>query len=84
MQAVARAFASFGTQPHRPQGRVRWTDELKERLKNAAQMLPDNRSLADELELPYEAVRRMRLSMLGPSPVPHITQRGSAGVDRAG
>jgi hypothetical protein len=76
MQAVARAYAAFGPQPQRPKARVRWTPELNEKLKAAAIRLPDNRALADELALPYMAVKIMRWRLLGKKAVPHISQRG--------
>src|SRR5262245_46400442 len=60
-----------------PRIRVKWTDAMRDRLREAARHLPDDKAIARELGLPLTKTKAMRWKLVGPRrSTPHISRRG--------
>jgi hypothetical protein len=60
IQAVAVALDRLSSPPATPGPKVRWTEERKAQLREAAARLPSDRALARELGLPLNATKVAR------------------------
>jgi hypothetical protein len=75
LNSVAAAFERLAT-PAARRTRLVWTDAMRDRLREAARRLPDDKAIASELGLPVGKVRPMRHALCGKRSTPHITARG--------
>jgi hypothetical protein len=57
--------------------RLVWTDPMRDRLREAARRLPNDKAIARELGLPLTKAKAMRHKLVGPKrTTPHISRRG--------
>jgi hypothetical protein len=77
--ALDRLPMERGVRAAEPAIRLKWTDPMKDRLRDAARRLPDDKAIARELGLPLKKTKSMRWKLVGPRrSTPHISRRGSA------
>jgi hypothetical protein len=81
LQATGAALDRLPMEPSvrtvKPVARLKWTDPMKDRLREAARRLPDDKAIARELGLPVKKTKSMRWKLVGPRrSTPHISRRG--------
>jgi hypothetical protein len=75
--ALDRLPIKPGVRTVEPTMRLKWTDPMKHRLRDAARRLPDDKAIARELGLPVKKTKSMRWKLVGPRrSTPHISRRG--------
>jgi hypothetical protein len=75
--ALDRLPIEPGVRTVEPAIRIKWTDQMKDHLREAARRLPDDKAIARELRLPLTKTKAMRWKLVGPRrSTPHISRRG--------